>query len=275
MVTSESTGGSPEPPAPEVPSRPIVVIPTYNEGDNIGRLLARLLAVPVDLDVLVVDDSSQDDTAKIVTAAADEHPGRVHLLQRPGKAGLGGAYIAGFRWALSRSEYDAVVQMDADFSHDPDDVVRLVHGLGLADLCIGSRYVPGGGVTDWSLRREALSRWGNAYSRVVLGVPIRDLTGGFKAWRAETLGALDLSRCSATGYGFQIQTTAFALCNGARAMEVPIIFRDRQAGESKMHGGIVTEALIGVLALRRHTHARLRITLRGRFDDSGRLLEPS
>ncbi len=275
MSSNESTGGLAESSAPDVPTRPIVVIPTYNEGDNIGRLLARLLALSVDLDVLVVDDSSQDETAKIVATAADRNPGRVHLLERPGKAGLGAAYIAGFSWALSHGDYDAVVQMDADFSHDPDDVVRLLHGLGLADLCIGSRYVPGGGVTDWSLRREALSRWGNAYSRAMLGVPIRDLTGGFKAWRAETLRAIDWSQCAAAGYGFQIQTTTYALCNGARSMEVPIIFRDRQAGESKMHGGIVTEALIGVLALRWHTRARIRVALRGRFDNSGRLVQTS
>ena len=237
--------------------RTIVVVPTYNESENIGRLLDELMGLSVATDVLVVDDSSQDGTDKIIKSKAADNEGRIHLLSRPGKAGLGAAYVAGFKWALKADVYDVVVQMDADFSHDPADVVRLVGALDAADICIGSRYVQGGGVTDWSLRREALSRWGNAYARAVLGVRVRDLTGGFKAWRSEILEGLDWGVCSASGYGFQIQTTTHALCNGATVIEIPIIFRDRQQGESKMHGGIITEALIGVLKLRGETRGQI------------------
>jgi dolichol-phosphate mannosyltransferase len=253
-----------EPAAAFAPERPIVVIPTFNEAENIGRLVERLLQLPVGAEVLVVDDSSQDGTAKIVREAGETAPGRVHLLERPGKAGLGAAYVAGFGWVLAQGRYDSVVQMDADFSHDPDDVVRLLAALGAADICIGSRYVHGGGVIDWSLRREALSRWGNAYARIVLGIGVRDLTGGFKAWRTSTLATLDWSVCSASGYGFQIQTTIQAVCRGAKVVEVPIIFRDREQGQSKMHGGIVTEALVGVVRLRWSHRKELRAVRNGR-----------
>ncbi len=229
----------------------LVVIPTYNEAENIDAMLDRLLALPIDTEILVVDDSSSDGTDKMVLVKAQDFPGRVHLLSRPVKDGLGAAYLAGFHWALDSGEYESVVQMDADFSHDPADVPRLVAYLEDADLVIGSRYVQGGGVTDWSLGREALSKWGNAYSRAVLGVRVRDLTGGFKAWRTSLLSDLNWVACNANGYGFQIQTTVIALSLGARVMEIPIIFRDRQYGASKMHGKIVTEALAGVWKLRR------------------------
>ncbi len=235
----------------------LVVVPTYNEADNIAKLLDALLAQELNFDVLVVDDSSVDGTDKIVLQFKDKYPNRIHLLSRPEKAGLGAAYVAGFKWAVEAGGYDGVVQMDADFSHDPKDAVRLVQGLEVADVCIGSRYVHGGGVIDWSLRREALSRWGNAYARLLLGVKVRDLTGGFKAWKIEVLEKLDWQDCSASGYGFQIQTTLQAMVNGASVLEIPIIFRDRTEGESKMHGGIITEALIGVVRLRRATRGKI------------------
>lgn len=209
------------------------------------------MSLVVEFEVLVVDDSSRDGTDKLVKEAQEKHPNRVHLLSRPAKQGLGAAYVAGFKWAIAQETYDRIVQMDADFSHDPQDAPRLIQGLEMADIAIGSRYVHGGGVIDWSLRREALSRWGNAYARMVLGVKVRDLTGGFKAWKVDTLKGLDWELCSATGYGFQIQTTVHAMCNGASIVEIPIIFRDRTEGESKMHGGIITEALLGVVKLRR------------------------
>lgn len=227
----------------------VVVVPTYNEADNISGILGRILASPVQPDVIVVDDNSPDGTGTLVADMSRDEP-RVRLHVRPRKAGLGRAYIDGFQLALAEPRYDAVVQMDADGSHDPADIDRLVGALSTADLAIGSRYVPGGSVKGWATHRLALSRGGNRYARSLLGVGIRDLTGGFKAWRPPLLAQVTAATTMIEGYGFQIEMTVRALAAGARVVEIPITFRERVAGESKMSAKIGMEALRTVPRLR-------------------------
>jgi dolichol-phosphate mannosyltransferase len=226
-----------------------VVIPTYNEADTISGVVGRLLELTCHPSVIVVDDNSPDGTAHVVNRIAQANE-RVSLVRRPAKQGLGPAYVVGFTWALEHG-HDVVVQMDADESHDPADVDRLVAGLEAADLVIGSRYVEGGRIEGWSRRRELLSRAGNRYAATVLPVGVHDLTGGLKAWRAETLAKVDLDAVESRGYAFQIETTVRAAAIGARIVEVPITFRERVAGESKMTGSVVSEALFTVPRLRR------------------------
>jgi dolichol-phosphate mannosyltransferase len=228
----------------------VVVLPTYNERDNIERTVTAVLARDSHPTVLVVDDSSPDGTGDLVRQLATDNPGRVELFERPGKAGLGRAYAAGFAHVLA-GEADIVVQMDVDGSHDPADIDRLVAALDHADLALGSRYVAGGDVSGWSRKREWLSRGGNTYARLLLGSSLRDLTGGFKAWRAELLRSLDVASTASDGYAFQIEMTMRAVRAGARVVEVPIIFRDREMGQSKMSGRIAAEALLGVPGMRR------------------------
>jgi dolichol-phosphate mannosyltransferase len=191
--------------------------------------------------LLVVDDDSPDGTGRIVDglAAADPH---VHVLHRPGKAGLGAAYVAGFAWGLDR-DYDVLVEMDADGSHPPEQLPRLLAALRHADLVLGSRYVPGGRVVNWPRRREVLSRGGNTYTRVLLGIPLRDATGGYRAFRRQLLESIDLADVASQGYCFQVDLAWRAYQRGARVVEVPITFVEREAGASKMTGGIVREAL--------------------------------
>jgi dolichol-phosphate mannosyltransferase len=229
----------------------VVVMPTYNERDNVSRIVDAVLERPCMPHVLVVDDNSPDGTAEIITQLAEEHPGRVSLLSRHAKSGLGRAYGEGFALALTEQAPDAVVQMDADGSHDPADIDRLVAALETADLVIGSRYMTGGDVIGWSKHREVLSRAGNLYARVVLGSPVRDLTGGFKAWRATLLAKLHAETTESHGYGFQIEMTTRARASGATIVEIPIVFRERVAGSSKMSTRIALEALRGVPAMRR------------------------
>ena len=228
----------------------VVVVPTYNERENLEGLVAAVLAAMPEASVLVVDDSSPDGTGEMADAlAADES--RVAVLHRPAKEGLGVAYRDGFRCALDRPGTRAVVQMDADFSHDPSDLPRLLTPLmHEADLVLGTRYLPGGGTVGWPLHRQLISRAGTLFARTVLLLPYRDLTGGFKAWRREVLEAVRLRESSASGYGFQVETTWWAHRRGAKIVQVPIIFRERVAGRSKMRGGIVGEALLLVLRLR-------------------------
>jgi dolichol-phosphate mannosyltransferase len=228
--------------------RTVVVVPTYNEADGILTLLDAVLHEAPDVDVLVVDDDSPDGTAGLV-AGHREHRHRVHLLRRATKDGLGAAYRAGFRWALAAS-YDTVVQMDADLSHPPDRLPALLAALEHADVAIGSRYVRGGGVRDWPVRRRALSRGGNLYVRLVLGMPVRDATAGFKAFRRAALERIGAVDSESDGYCFQIENTWRASRLGLRITEVPIVFRDRTQGESKMSGDIVREALLRVLRWR-------------------------
>jgi dolichol-phosphate mannosyltransferase len=228
-----------------------LVLPTYEEAGNIERIIRRALeTMPEGSRVLVVDDNSPDGTGGIAEELAAELP--VEVLHRAGKEGLASAYIAGFRHALKRGA-GLVLQMDSDFSHDPADLRRLIEASGRADLVLGSRYVAGGGVRDWSLVRQAISRGGSAYARTVLGIEVKDLTGGFKCFHREVLEAIDLGAISSQGYAFQVEMTYRALQKGFRVLEIPIVFRDRQVGQSKMSRAIVLEAAWRVPLLRRRS----------------------
>jgi dolichol-phosphate mannosyltransferase len=227
-----------------------VVLPTYNERENIEMLVGAVLEHLPEANVLVVDDRSPHGTGELADTMAAREP-RVSVLHRPGKEGLGVAYTAGFRWVLDRPGTQAVVQMDSDFSHDPADPPRLLAALmDGADLALGTRYMPGGGTVNWPWHRRLISMGGTLFARTVLLLPYRDLTGGFKAWRAELLDAVRLREISASGYGFQIETTWWAHRRGARIAQVPIVFRERIRGASKMTGGIAREAMLVVMRLR-------------------------
>jgi dolichol-phosphate mannosyltransferase len=233
-------------------SGPWLVLPTYNEAPNlepfVRAVLPQLAAAAPEHHVLVVDDSSPDGTGEIADRLAAELP-QVEVLHRRKKEGLGRAYLAGFHYALDAGA-DFVLEMDSDFSHDPKDLPRLLEAAKGADLVLGSRYIDGGGVSDWGLTRRLISRGGSSYARHVLGIPVRDLTGGFKCFRREVLETLDLESIHADGYGFQIELTYCAIKAGFRVVEVPIVFRDRQAGVSKMSARIAVEAVWKVPALR-------------------------
>jgi dolichol-phosphate mannosyltransferase len=236
-----------------------VTLPTYNEAENIGRMLDALMEVfaraDIDGHVLVVDDRSPDGTGDIADRRAAENP-RIHVLHRTTKQGIGPAYRAGFRDALDAGA-QLIVEMDCDFSHDPRVLPTLIEAAEDADLVLGSRYVAGGGTRKWSWTRRAISRSGCLYAKTILNVPINDLTGGFKCFRRDVLEAIPLDQVHAAGYGFQIEITYRALMLGFRVIEVPIIFTDREYGESKMSGTIVLEAATLVLRLRRRLrHAR-------------------
>jgi len=220
-----------------------VVIPTYNERQMLPEITRAVLALPGRWRVLVVDDSSPDGTGELADEIARANP-RLTVLHRARKEGLGPAYVAGFREALSRPDVDFVHEMDADLSHDPADLPRLLEAANEADLVIGSRYVPQGRTEGWGLRRRLLSRWGNEYVRVVLGLAVRDLTAGFRCWRRHLLEAVDLDAVRTRGYGFQIEMTWRAIRAGGRVVEVPICFTERRAGRSKMSGSIAAEALV-------------------------------
>jgi dolichol-phosphate mannosyltransferase len=237
-----------------------VVMPTYNEAPNIEAIVrataAQLdLAVPGAYRILIVDDNSPDGTGALADALAEELD-PVEVLHRPGKDGLGQAYLAGFARALDRGA-ERVIEMDADFSHDPSYLVALLDASQTADLVLGSRYVKGGGVRDWGLLRRLISRGGSLYARLILRIRIRDLTGGFKCIRREVLEAIDLGSVRAEGYVFQIEVTFRALVAGFEVREIPIIFRDRQAGTSKMSARIALEAMRSVPHLRRHALAAI------------------
>lgn len=221
----------------------LVIVPTYDESPTILDAIAGLFqAVPDDVDLLVVDDSSPDGTAELVRNEMGSRDDRLNLLVRPAKTGLGRAYIDGFRWALERG-YEAVVEMDADLSHDPAAVPSLLEALAEADLAIGSRYVAGGSVRNWGRARRALSRGGNLYARWMLRLPVRDATSGFRAFRSEVLQAQDLDTVASHGYAFQIEMVRRVHAAGGTVVEVPIVFTERAAGRSKMSRRIVAEAL--------------------------------
>ena len=221
--------------------RALVVIPTYNEAESVVGVLDQVLAADPRVEVLIVDDGSPDGTAKLVAERAAGEP-RVHLLERSEKRGLGEAYRAGFAWGLAR-DYDALVEMDADLSHPPARLPALLDGLADADLVIGSRYVPGGGTVNWSRLREAISRTGNAYVRLALGVPVHDCTAGYRAYRRQVLEALPVSQVRSNGYCFQVEMAHRTWQKGFRVVEVPITFTERATGVSKMNNQIVAEAL--------------------------------
>jgi dolichol-phosphate mannosyltransferase len=228
-----------------------IVLPTYNERDNVELMTHRLLEAVPEAQVLIVDDSSPDGTGEIADGLASRDD-RVRVLHRAEKNGLGAAYRAAFQHVLAESpDRTAIVQMDCDFSHDPADVPRLLSALAEgADLVIGSRYVPGGGTPGWSVGRRALSRGGSAFAHHLLRLPPHDLTGGFKAWSAPTLARIPLDQIETRGYGFQIEMTWRAHRDGARVTEIPITFHERRAGTSKMNRRIVLEALLMVMRLR-------------------------
>lgn len=221
--------------------RPLVVVPTYNEIENLPVLLERLHAAAPQVHVLIVDDGSPDGTGELADQLAVAE--WVHVLHRSDKAGLGAAYLAGFAWALARP-YDAVLEMDADLSHHPEDVPRLLEALAEADVVLGSRWVRGGGVENWPVQRRLLSRGGSLYARMALKITLRDATGGFRAYRRTALERMELATVASQGYVFQIELGRRALAAGLRVREVPIIFTERVHGESKMDGSIVRESLV-------------------------------
>ncbi|MBI5837409.1 MAG: polyprenol monophosphomannose synthase [Candidatus Eisenbacteria bacterium] len=228
--------------------RAIVIIPTYNERDNIVSLLDRLLQLPLNLRVMVVDDNSPDGTGPLVQEYASRDP-RVSLLSRPGKMGLGSAYRAGFKAAVQQ-DVDLVFEMDADFSHFPDALLEFVEAVEDADVVVGSRYIHGVTVVHWPLRRLILSYGANVYTRIITGLPLRDATGGFKCFRREALAAIDLDRVRSDGYAFQIEMNYKCWRKGFRLKEIPITFVDRRAGVSKMNRKIIYEAVWMVWRLR-------------------------
>ena len=227
-----------------------VVLPTYNERENLEAISQAILVALPEAELLVVDDNSPDGTGVLADTLAAQEP-RLQVLHRQAKEGLGAAYRHAFRWALGQPGVRALVQMDADFSHDPNDLPRLLAPLMRdADLSLGTRYIRGGGTVGWPLHRQLVSRAGTLFARTVLLLPYRDLTGGFKAWRRELLEEIRLRDASASGYGFQVEMTWWAHRRRAKIVQVPIIFRERVAGRSKMTGGIVREALLLVIRLR-------------------------
>lgn len=227
-----------------------VVIPTYNEAQNIANLAAALFSPPVpDLKLLVVDDNSPDGTARVVRSLMDSHPGGVSLLNRPGKMGLGSAYIIGFKEAIKEGA-EAVAQMDADFSHPPEKLLELLDSLSSCDVAMGSRYIPGGSVDlNWPFWRKELSSFGNLYARLILRLPVRDATGGFRVWRRSSLLKMPLDRVRSNGYAFQVEMAYIAHRLGLSFQEVPFYFADRQWGQSKMSFDIQVEAAIRVWQL--------------------------
>jgi dolichol-phosphate mannosyltransferase len=226
-----------------------LILPTYNEADNIAALVEAARAkLPAGARILIVDDNSPDGTGAVADRLAERHD-EVEVLHRPHKEGIGPAYIAGFRRALAAGA-ELVLEMDSDFSHDPAYLPRLLEAAERADLVLGSRYVAGGGVSDWGAVRQAISRGGSAYARIVLGIDVADLTGGFKCFRRAVLESIDLDSVGARGYAFQVEMTYRAVRAGFKVVEVPIVFRDRRAGRSKMDGAIVAEAAWRVPLLR-------------------------
>ncbi len=229
--------------------RALVIIPTYNEVENLEPIVKAALAADPRLEVLVVDDNSPDGTGERADALAAAES-RMHVLHRAAKRGLGRAYLAGFEWALSRP-YECIFEMDADFSHDPRYLPRFLEAIDEgADVVLGSRYVAGGGTVNWGVARKIISRGGSLYARTILGLPVRDLTGGFKCFRREALEALDLPTVRASGYAFQVELTYRAFRRGFKVREVPIVFEDRRVGKSKMSRAIFLEAVTMVWKLR-------------------------
>jgi dolichol-phosphate mannosyltransferase len=226
----------------------LVVIPTYNECENIAALVPAVFAATPNVEILVVDDNSPDGTGDVVRSLQSHFP-HVHLLARSGKEGLGKAYIAGFKWGLEKG-YNAIIQMDADFSHRPEDLKALVSALPEYDFVMGSRWVVGGETVNWGLGRKFISRGGSFYARQILRFPVRDWTGGFNGWKAETLAKIGLDSVRSEGYSFQIELKYRALKLGLHGKEIPIIFEDRRVGQSKMSSRIVFEALYRVWGLR-------------------------
>ncbi len=229
-----------------------IVIPTYNEAENLPELVSALFTLPIpDIHILIVDDNSPDGTGEVAETLARQHPGHMHILHRNGKLGLGTAYIQGFQMALANGA-QAIGQMDADFSHPVEKIPELYAALQTCDVALGSRYVPGGELDErWPLWRKVLSAFGNWYARTILHLPVHDVTGGFRIWRRETLSAMPLERVRSNGYAFQVEMTYLACKLGFKFQEVPFYFADRKWGQSKMSFAIQREAAIRVWQLRR------------------------
>lgn len=226
----------------------LIIIPTYNEKENIQNILTAVFAQNLGVDILVVDDSSPDGTGAIVQGMQKTNP-KLHLLTRPGKQGLGRAYIAGFNWGIEHG-FDVLTEMDADFSHRPEDLGPLLGKLKDNDFAVGSRYVEGGRTVNWGILRKIISRGGGIYSRIILGFPLNDWTGGFNAWKKEVLQGIDLSTVTSNGYSFQIELKYKAMKKGFKGAESPIVFEDRRVGHSKMSLKIVVEAFYRVWLMR-------------------------
>lgn len=229
----------------------LIIIPTYNEIENIARMLDTVMALPDMVDVLVIDDGSPDGTADAVRVKMEQYPGRIHMLERSGKLGLGTAYITGFKWALAR-DYQYVIEMDADFSHNPQDVGRLLHACRTegADVAVGSRYISGVNVVNWPIGRVLMSYYASAYVRMVTGMKLRDSTAGFVCYNRRVLEAIDLDGIEFKGYAFQIEMKFKATKRDFKVVEVPIVFVNRELGTSKMNSSIFGEAVFGVIKLK-------------------------
>ncbi len=232
-------------------TKSLIIIPTYNESENVLDIIAAVLELDNRFHVLIVDDNSPDGTAALVSQAQQSEP-RIHLLKRAGKLGLGTAYLEGFSYGL-KNGFEYLFEMDADFSHNPKDLLRLHEACEInhADLAIGSRYVSGGGLKDWTFDRILLSRMASLYVRAITGMPIMDSTAGFKCYSAALLSKFDFNKITCKGYAFQIEMKYAAFLNGAKIVEVPIIFKDREKGQSKMNGSIITEAIKAVIDMKR------------------------
>jgi len=235
----------------------LVIIPTYNEKENISKIINAIFSLETEFDILIIDDGSPDGTGNIVKQIQEKFPGRLHLIERKGKLGLGTAYIRGFEWALDH-DYQFIYEMDADFSHDPVDLIRLYHACKNegADLAIGSRYVSGVNVVNWPMGRVLISYFASVYVRLITGMKIHDATAGFICYRRKTLETINLQKIRFKGYAFQIEMKFTVWKFGFNIIEVPIIFTDRKEGSSKMSGGIVNEAVWGVIKMKINSYFR-------------------
>ena len=229
----------------------LIIIPTYNEKENIEKIILKVFSLDVDFDILIVDDGSPDGTANIVKEIQKSYPKKLHIVERTGKLGLGTAYIFGFKWAL-KNNYDYIFEMDADFSHDPDDLIRLYKACHeeKGDVAIGSRYIKGVNIVNWPMSRLLMSFFASKYVKIITGMPIHDSTAGFKCYKRSVLEKINLEEIQFVGYAFQIEMKFTAWKYGFNVVEVPVIFTDRQEGASKMSGGIFFEAFFGVMQMK-------------------------
>ncbi len=234
----------------------LVIIPTYNEIENVEKMIRKVFTLPSSFDLLIIEDNSPDGTAEVVKKMQKEFPDKLFMIERKGKLGLGTAYITGFKWAVE-NKYDYICEMDCDFSHNPDDLERLLEaGKNGADVAIGSRYISGINVVNWPLGRVLMSYFASKYVKIVTGMKVKDTTAGFKCFRREVLETINLDEVKMKGYGFQVEMKFTAYKFGFNIVEVPIVFTDRQEGTSKMSGGIFSEALWGVLKMKVRSWSR-------------------
>ena len=229
----------------------LIIIPTYNEKENIEKIILKVFSLDIDFDILIVDDGSPDGTAEIVKKIQKTYSKNLHIVERTGKLGLGTAYIYGFKWAL-KNNYDYIFEMDADFSHDPDDLIRLYKACheDKGDVAIGSRYIKGVNIVNWPMSRLLMSFFASKYVKIITGMPIQDSTAGFKCYKRSVLEKINLEKIQFVGYAFQIEMKFTAWKYGFNVVEVPVIFTDRQEGASKMSGGIFFEAFFGVMQMK-------------------------